>query len=86
MTRQRSWNLLVQEKVPEEMLSRIMAIGGFFSFAATPIGQVAVGPLAVAFGAGSVQWGRSRAAELEADPSIGLTWGQLKARFAVRRA
>jgi MFS family permease len=52
-----SWNLLVQEKVPEAMLSRIMAIDGFFSFVATPIGQLAVGPLALAFGAGSVQLG-----------------------------
>ena len=52
-----AWNLLVQEKVPEAMLSRIMAIDGFFSFVATPIGQVAVGPLAVAFGAGRVQLG-----------------------------
>jgi MFS family permease len=45
------------EKVPEEMLSRIMAIDGFFSFVATPIGQVAVGPLAVAFGVGGVELG-----------------------------
>jgi MFS family permease len=52
-----SWNLLVQEKVPEAMLSRIMAIDGFFSFVATPIGQLAVGPLALAFSAGSVQLG-----------------------------
>lgn len=52
-----AWNLLVQEKVPEAMLSRIMAIDGFFSFVATPIGQLAVGPLAVAFGAGRVQLG-----------------------------
>jgi MFS family permease len=52
-----AWNLLVQEKVPEAMLSRIMAIDGFFSFVATPIGQLAVGPAAVAFGAGSVQIG-----------------------------
>ena len=29
---------------------------------------------------------RSRAAELDADPSIGLTWDELKARFAARRA
>ncbi len=29
---------------------------------------------------------RSRAAELQADPSIGLSWGQLKARLATRRA
>ena len=29
---------------------------------------------------------RSRAAELEADPSIGLSWGDLKARLADRRA
>ena len=28
---------------------------------------------------------RSRAAELGADPSIGLTWDQLKARVAARR-
>jgi MFS family permease len=52
-----AWNLLVQEKVPEAMLSRIMAIDGFFSFVATPIGQIAVGPAAIAFGAGSVQIG-----------------------------
>ncbi|WP_165356794.1 MFS transporter [Nocardioides zhouii] len=49
-----SWNMLVQEKVPEAMLSRIMAIDGFFSFVANPIGQVAVGPLAGAFGASRV--------------------------------
>lgn len=29
---------------------------------------------------------RSRAAELEADPSIGLSWGDLKVRLAARRA
>jgi len=29
---------------------------------------------------------RSRAAELEADPAIGLTWDGLKARLAARRA
>lgn len=52
-----AWNLLVQEKVPEAMLSRIMAIDGFFSFVATPIGLLAVGPLAVAVGAGRVQLG-----------------------------
>lgn len=52
-----AWNLTVQEKVPEEMLSRIMSIDGFFSFVATPIGQLAVGPLAVAFGASRVQLG-----------------------------
>ena len=51
-----SWNLLVQEKVPEAMLSRIMAIDGFFSFVATPIGLLAVGPLAAAFGAQQVGW------------------------------
>jgi len=40
-----SWSLAVQEKVPEEMLSRIMAIDGFFSFVAMPIGQLAIGPV-----------------------------------------
>jgi putative addiction module component (TIGR02574 family) len=29
---------------------------------------------------------RSRAADLREDPSIGLTWGELKARLAARRA
>lgn len=29
---------------------------------------------------------RSRTAELQADPSIGLTWDVLKARLAARRA
>lgn len=29
---------------------------------------------------------RSRAAELQADPAIGLTWDELKARLAARRA
>ena len=29
---------------------------------------------------------RSRAAELQADPSIGLTWNELKARLATCRA
>jgi putative addiction module component (TIGR02574 family) len=29
---------------------------------------------------------RSRAADLQADPSIGLTWDELKARVAARRA
>lgn len=29
---------------------------------------------------------RSRAAELQADPSVGLTWDELKTRLAARRA
>lgn len=45
-----SWSLAVQEKVPEEMLSRIMAIDGFFSFVAMPIGQLAIGPVQQSIG------------------------------------
>jgi MFS family permease len=52
-----AWNLTVQEKVPEEMLSRIMAIDGFFSFVAMPIGQVLVGPLSSQFGIRGVELG-----------------------------
>ena len=52
-----AWNLTVQEKVPEEMLSRIMAIDGFFSFVAMPIGQILVGPLASQFGIRGVELG-----------------------------
>jgi MFS family permease len=52
-----SWSLCVQEKVPEAMLSRIMAIDGFFSFVAMPIGQIVVGPFAQAFSPEAVQLG-----------------------------
>ncbi|MBK8868002.1 MAG: MFS transporter [Actinomycetales bacterium] len=52
-----AWNLTVQEKVPEAMLSRIMAIDGFFGFVAMPIGQVAVGPVSAWFGSQDVQLG-----------------------------
>lgn len=52
-----AWNLTVQEKVREDMLSRVMAIDGFFSFVAMPIGQILVGPLAHGFGARDVELG-----------------------------
>ncbi|WP_183095738.1 MFS transporter [Nocardioides stalactiti] len=52
-----SWSLTVQEKVPEDMLSRVMAVDGFFSFVAMPIGQVAVAPLVLVFGASDVMVG-----------------------------
>jgi len=52
-----AWNLLVSEKVPEEMLSRVMSIDGFFSFVAMPVGQVAVGPLVVLLGTRGVEAG-----------------------------
>ncbi|WP_188113296.1 MFS transporter [Nocardioides humilatus] len=52
-----SWSLTVQEKVPEQMLSRVMAVDGFFSFVAMPIGQLIVGPLAIAFSTQDVMLG-----------------------------
>jgi MFS family permease len=52
-----AWSLTVQEKVREDMLSRVMAIDGFFSFVAMPIGQIVVGPLAHGFGARDVELG-----------------------------
>jgi MFS family permease len=52
-----AWSLTVQEKVPEEMLSRVMAIDGFFSFVAMPIGQIVVGPLTDTFGTRPVELG-----------------------------
>ena len=52
-----AWNLTVQEKVPEAMLSRIMAIDGFFSFVAMPIGQLAAGPASSWVGPQDVQIG-----------------------------
>lgn len=52
-----AWNLTVQEKVSEDMLSRVMAIDGFFSFVAMPVGQVLVGPAVAAFGNRTVELG-----------------------------
>ena len=44
------WNLAMQEHVPEEMLSRAYSYDALGSFVAMPVGQVAFGPLALAFG------------------------------------
>ncbi|TIC82656.1 MFS transporter [Nocardioides sp. GY 10127] len=52
-----AWGLVVAEKVPEEMLSRIQSIDGFFSFVGMPVGELLVGPLAVAFSTRSVELG-----------------------------
>jgi MFS family permease len=48
------WNLAMQENVPDEMLSRVYSYDMLGSFIAMPIGQIAVGPLAIAFGSGDV--------------------------------
>ncbi len=48
------WNLAMQENVPDEMLSRVYSYDMLGSFIAMPIGQIAVGPLAIAFGYGEV--------------------------------
>lgn len=48
------WNLAMQENVPDEMLSRVYSYDMLGSYVAMPIGQVAVGPLALAFGYGEV--------------------------------
>jgi MFS family permease len=44
------WNLAMQEHVPDEMLSRAYSYDSLGSFIAIPIGQLAAGPLALAFG------------------------------------
>lgn len=44
------WNLAMQEHVPDEMLSRAYSYDALGSFVAIPVGQVAFGPLAAAFG------------------------------------
>lgn len=44
------WDLAMQEKVPEEMLSRAYSYDMLGSFVAIPVGQLAFGPLAVLFG------------------------------------
>jgi MFS family permease len=45
-----AWETSIQEHVPNTMLSRISAYDDLVSFIAVPVGQVAVGPLAAAFG------------------------------------
>ncbi|MGW7542575.1 hypothetical protein ACWGKQ_15885 [Streptomyces sp. NPDC054770] len=44
------WETSLQENVPTAMLSRIAAYDDLVSFVAVPVGQIAVGPLAMAFG------------------------------------
>lgn len=44
------WNLVMQEHVPDEMLSRVYSYDALGSFVAIPVGQVAFGPLAAALG------------------------------------
>ena len=44
------WALAMQEKIPEEMLSRAYSYDALGSMVAMPIGQLAIGPLAVALG------------------------------------
>jgi MFS family permease len=48
------WNLAMQEHVPDEMLSRAYSYDALGSFVAMPLGQLAFGPLALAFGYGDV--------------------------------
>ncbi|MBI4942009.1 MAG: hypothetical protein HY830_14795 [Actinobacteria bacterium] len=45
-----AWNLAVQERVPQEMLSRVYSYDALGSFVAIPLGQLAAGPLALVFG------------------------------------
>jgi MFS family permease len=44
------WNLAMQEHVPDDMLSRAYSYDALGSFAAIPLGQLAVGPLGAVFG------------------------------------
>ena len=44
------WNLAMQENIDEQMLSRAYSYDALGSFVAIPVGQLAFGPLAAAFG------------------------------------
>lgn len=44
------WNLAMQEHIPEELLSRAVSYDQLGSFAAIPVGQLALGPVAAAYG------------------------------------
>ncbi|RAG84832.1 MFS transporter [Streptacidiphilus pinicola] len=44
------WDTSLQEHVPQRLLSRVAAYDDLFSYIAIPVGQLAVGPTAAAFG------------------------------------
>jgi len=48
------WHVSMQENVPDQMLSRAYSYDQLGSLATVPLGQLALGPLAVAFGIGEV--------------------------------
>ncbi len=45
-----SWDTSLQEHVPPQLLSRVSSYDDLLSYAAIPIGQLSVGPLAARFG------------------------------------
>jgi MFS family permease len=45
-----SWDTSLQEHVPPQALSRVCSFDDLLSYAAIPVGQLSVGPLASAFG------------------------------------
>ena len=45
-----SWQVSIQEKVPESALSRVFAFEQLGTFAAIPVGQLTAGPIAQALG------------------------------------
>lgn len=47
-----AWEVSLQENVPQERLSRVYSYDALGSFLAVPVGQIAVGPVAEAVGAG----------------------------------
>lgn len=47
-----TWDLSLQENVPQDRLSRVYSYDAFGSLAAMPIGQLVAGPAALAFGVG----------------------------------
>ncbi len=49
-----SWQTAIHEHVPEDHLSRVAAYDSLGSFVAIPLGQLAFGPLALAFGTQTV--------------------------------
>lgn len=54
-----AWNVSLQQNVPADRLSRVYSYDAMVSLAAMPLGQMAVGPLAVAFGVRSTLVGRA---------------------------
>lgn len=66
------WDLSLQESIPTDKLARVYSYDALGSFLAVPIGQVLVGPLALAFGRDGVLLALATSVVLASAVAVGL--------------